>query len=71
MHDDERTVFVAVQHPGEEGTFDAFPTNAPPDARSRMWVFRLTLAHVCGSFGRRLLTLFKGVSERLGFWPHR
>ncbi|MHC6222033.1 PhoX family protein [Arthrobacter sp. MMS24-S77] len=23
VHDDERTVFVAVQHPGEEGTFDA------------------------------------------------
>ncbi|BAS16466.1 dtdp-Glucose 4,6-dehydratase [Arthrobacter sp. Hiyo8] len=113
VHDDERTVFVAVQHPGEEGTFDAptpssritwapepprpparsapasvdragvpqgrlalplpdaFPTNAPADARSRMWVFRPTLAHVCGSFGRRSLTLFKGVSERLGFWPYR
>ncbi|MEZ2388284.1 PhoX family phosphatase [bacterium RCC_150] len=30
VHDDERTVFVAVQHPGEEGTFDA-PHSYFPD----------------------------------------
>ncbi|MDQ0078963.1 PhoX family protein [Arthrobacter oryzae] len=30
IHDDERTVFVAVQHPGEEGTFDA-PNSYFPD----------------------------------------
>ncbi|WP_284990949.1 PhoX family phosphatase [Arthrobacter sp. efr-133-TYG-120] len=30
VHDDERTVFVAVQHPGEEGTFDA-PHSFFPD----------------------------------------
>ncbi|MDI2035865.1 PhoX family protein [Paenarthrobacter nitroguajacolicus] len=33
VHDEERTVFVAVQHPGEEGTFDAphsyFPDYVP------------------------------------------
>ena len=23
IHDEERTVFVAVQHPGEDGSFDA------------------------------------------------
>lgn len=30
VHDDERTVFVSVQHPGEEGTFDA-PNSYFPD----------------------------------------
>ena len=30
IHDDERTVFVAVQHPGEEGTFEA-PHSFFPD----------------------------------------
>ena len=30
VHDDERTVFVAVQHPGEEGSFDA-PHSYFPD----------------------------------------
>jgi secreted PhoX family phosphatase len=30
IHDDERTVFVSVQHPGEEGTFDA-PNSYFPD----------------------------------------
>ncbi|MCA4133015.1 PhoX family phosphatase [Arthrobacter sp. M4] len=30
IHDEERTVFVAVQHPGEEGTFDA-PHSYFPD----------------------------------------
>lgn len=33
IHDDERTVFVSVQHPGEDGTFDAqvsfFPDYVP------------------------------------------
>ncbi|UXM90726.1 PhoX family protein [Paenarthrobacter sp. JL.01a] len=36
VHDEERTVFVAVQHPGEEGTFDAphsyFPDYVPAGA---------------------------------------
>ena len=30
IHDDERTVFVSVQHPGEEGSFDA-PNSYFPD----------------------------------------
>ncbi len=30
IHDDERTVFVSVQHPGEDGTFDA-PNSFFPD----------------------------------------
>lgn len=30
IHDDERTVFVSVQHPGEEGTFEA-PNSYFPD----------------------------------------
>lgn len=30
IHDDERTVFVSVQHPGEDGTFDA-PNSYFPD----------------------------------------
>ncbi|MBT2536900.1 PhoX family phosphatase [Arthrobacter sp. ISL-69] len=30
VHDDDRTVFVSVQHPGEEGTFDA-PNSYFPD----------------------------------------
>jgi secreted PhoX family phosphatase len=30
IHDDERTVFVSVQHPGEEGTFEA-PNSLFPD----------------------------------------
>ena len=30
IHDEERTVFVSVQHPGEEGTFDA-PNSYFPD----------------------------------------
>ncbi|WP_306899928.1 PhoX family protein [Arthrobacter sp. B1I2] len=36
IHDDERTVFVAVQHPGEDGTFEApnsyFPDYVPAGA---------------------------------------
>ena len=36
VHDDERTVFVSVQHPGEEGTFEApnsyFPDYVPAGA---------------------------------------
>ncbi|WP_314214159.1 PhoX family phosphatase [Pseudarthrobacter equi] len=37
IHDEERTVFVAVQHPGEEGTFEAphsyFPDYVGADAK--------------------------------------